>query len=458
MTSHFQTGHHATELFYHLLDLEHNEQQQLLAQIQGQQPGLFHEVSALLNSEAADPFTDLLTFHARQATEDELDFSNQSIDKYQLRHELGRGGIAIVYAARRADETFEQDLAIKFIQPSLSRVLGKRALFEEAQLLARLSHPYIAKIFDGGIHQDSVYIVMEQIEGRTLNQYLQDTHLTPTSKLQLLSKICQAIEHAHQNQVLHADLTPDNILIDREQNPKLLDFNLTQKVSGTPASADHPCIAYSEKYASPEQKAGAFLTQQSDLYSLGKILLWMFPQERSHSDIHLIGRKATEPEAAQRYSSVSELRHDIEHVLAYRPISLKLHAPLYSVQRLIQRRPVPTFLLTLLILAGIFFTSTLISKNRQLAQEKMIAEEMMYEVTSLMFHSKAAETKHLSVNTMLELTRRRILSNPEIPKHIKQKILLAMITPIPEKHNISPGCQFVQGGCQTQSDPEGVTQ
>lgn len=76
-----------------------------------------------------------------------------------------------MYAAYRADQTFEQQLAIKFIQPTLSNILGTRALFDEAQLLARLNHPSIAKVFDGGMHQDSVYIVMERVEGVTLERF-----------------------------------------------------------------------------------------------------------------------------------------------------------------------------------------------------------------------------------------------------------------------------------------------
>ncbi|POF54996.1 serine/threonine protein kinase, partial [Vibrio vulnificus] len=88
---------------------------------------------------------------------------------------------------------------------------------------------------------------------------------------------------------------------------------------------------------------------------------------------------------------------DIENMLACRPISLKQHIPLYTTKRLIQRRPMPTFLLTLLVMTGVMFTSTLINKNRQLEQEKLIAEEMMYEVTSLMFHTKGNEMANLSV-------------------------------------------------------------
>ncbi len=88
----------------------------------------------------------------------------------------------------------------------------------------------------------------------------------------------------------------------------------------------------------------------------------------------------------------------------------------------------------ILVLSGLLFGNTLIQKNIQLQQEKKIAEDIMYEVTRLVFHAKGQNVEQMSVSAMMELTRRRILSNPDIPKHIKQKMLLATMTPVPEKH------------------------
>ncbi|EPF7653129.1 serine/threonine protein kinase [Vibrio vulnificus] len=437
-----QLGTSTTQVFYRLLDLNEEEKQQALQQLEQDAPEVYRALTPLMQPQESEPLTELLGFHAHHATDTSLDLAGQLIDKYQLTHELGRGGMGVVYAAYRADETFEQQLAIKFIQPSLTKVLGKKALFDEAQLLARLNHPCIAKVFDGGVYQDSVYIVMEQVDGVTLDTYLKHHTLDQTAKLTLFLQLCQAVEHAHHNQVLHADLKPENILIDHAQRPKLLDFNLTQKVSDQAKQQGKTgLVAFSEHYASPEQKSGGYLTQQSDLYSLGKILHLLFPHMKKRSDLCFIAEKATQAIAEQRYLSVSELRVDIENMLACRPISLKQHIPLYTTKRLIQRRPMPTFLLTLLVMTGVMFTSTLINKNRQLEQEKLIAEEMMYEVTRLMFHTKGNQLAQMSVSSMLEITRRRILSNPDIPKHIKQKMLLAMITPTPEKQVVEVDCQ-----------------
>lgn len=424
-----------TQIYYHLLDLDDSQKQQYLDELQQSQPELYLQVAHLLASESEEEqLTQLLGFGASLATTKEVDLTGEVISKYRLTHELGRGGMGVVYAALRADETFEQDLAIKFIQANLSNVLGKRALFDEAQLLARLNHPYIAKVFDGGLHGDSVYIVMERVFGQTLDSYLLLTPMEEDDKLLLFKQICQAMEHAHQHQVLHADLKPENILIDRNKRPKLLDFNLTQKVQSSSDDASPVLIAFSEKYASPEQQAGAFLTEQSDVYSLGKILALMFPDQPMWTDIYWVVRRATRTKAKQRYLNVRALRQDIECILERRPIEQKKHWPLYSTLRLVQRRPLPSVLSAILVLSGLLFGNTLIQKNIQLQQEQKIAEDIMYEVTRLVFHAKGQNVEQMSVSAMMELTRRRILSNPDIPKHIKQKMLLAMMTPVPEKH------------------------
>lgn len=434
-----------TEVFYHLMDLSGSDKEVYLKKLKSLQPELFKKVSPLLAvDKESEQFTQLLGFHAHQAMNIELDLTNTLIHKYHITHELGRGGMGIVYAASRADKTFEQDLAIKFIQPSLTHILGKKALFDEAQLLAHLNHPYIAKVFDGGVYEGSVYIVMERVKGQTLCQYLASTHLAPNKKLKLFKDICFAIEHAHQNQILHADLKPENILIDDDASPKILDFNLTQKVSQSNKSNSTLLTAYSKAYASPEQMAGDYLTQQSDIYSLGKILKLLFPKEKPTSDIAHIIEKSIQEEISKRYSTVAEMRLDIENQLACRPISQKAHLPFYTAKKLFCRRPVQCALSCLLLLSGAAFSSMLIYQNQQLAQEKRIAENMMFEVTSLLFHAKGSESAHMSVNSMLELTRRRILSNPNIPKDIKQKMLLAMLTPAPEKQvqvrNCTEGC------------------
>ncbi len=444
-----QTVSSETQIYYHLLDLDDNQKQQYLEALQQNQPGLYLQIAPLLTiGDEEQHLTELISFGASLATPQEAELAGEVVSKYYLTHELGRGGMGVVYAARRADETFEQDLALKFIQTNLNNILGQRALFDEAQLLANLNHPYIAKVFDGGLHGDSVYIVMERVFGKNLDEHLANSSMKFDDKLQLFKQICQAVEHAHQHQVLHADLKPENILIDRNHHPKLIDFNLTQKVQSNHDALASPLVAFSKNYASPEQQSGKLLTEQSDVYSLGKILALMFPERPIWSDIYWVVRRATQTKANQRYPDVRALRQDIKCILERRPIKQKTHWPLYSTLRLVQRRPLSSMLSAILLLSGVLFGHTLVQKNIQLQQEKKVAEDMMYEVTRLIFHTKGQHVEHMSVSSMMELTRRRILSNPDIPRHIKQKMLLAMMTPEPE-------IQLAQAtSCQPECAPE----
>ncbi|MGF1802004.1 serine/threonine protein kinase [Vibrio gigantis] len=417
------------------MDLSDVQRSLYLKRLEQEQPNLYQQVLPLINEVPSEQITSLLGFYAQQATDSELNLTGTLVDKYYISHELGRGGMGIVYSASRADRTFEQDLAVKFIQPALSHILGEHALFQEAQLLAHLNHPCIAKVFDGGVYQESVYIVMERVEGQTLSLYLQSRSFSEKQKLRLFKEICSAIEHAHQKQVLHADLKPENILIDPLGSPKILDFNLTQKVK-QPVFDQNTDVslftAYSKAFASPEQAAGQFLTQQSDIYSLGRILALIFDSSPNF-DIDLIVEKATHHEPYRRYASVGELRQDIVRILECRPISLREKHPVHTLIKLLKRRPVQSALTILLLLSGTTFSTAIFNKNLQLQKEKQVAEEMMYEVTSLLFHAKGSDAAKMSVGTMLELTRRRILSNPDLPKDVKQKMLLAMLTPSPEK-------------------------
>ncbi|MGF1688763.1 serine/threonine protein kinase [Photobacterium japonica] len=423
-----------TQVYYDLLDLDDAAQQARIRDLAHSHPALHQQLLPLL--ENTTPLTQLLGFHINQLVGADFDFSGHNIDKYQLTHELGRGGMGVVYAAHRADETFEQQLAIKFIQPTLIQILGKRALFTEAQLLARLNHPCIAKVFDGGEYQECVYIVMERVAGKTLDRFVHEHAPDRQGKLTLFKRICHAIEHAHQNHILHADIKPENILVDRDCQPKLLDFNLTQTLHRQNDIDAGTLIAFSEQYASPEHQAGRFLTQQSDIFSLGRILAMLFPQ--ATGDILAVIDKATANEPQARYASTTELRQDIEHILLCQPISLKQHLVFYCTKKLIQRRPFPTAMVCLLVLSAMVFSSVLVVQNRRLVEEKMVAENMMFEVTSMMFHARGSDNALLSVSAMLDLSRRRILSNPDLPKSVKQRLLMIMMTPAPDKPNLTP--------------------
>ncbi len=432
-----------TQCFYDYLDLPESEQHQWLESIKQHHTDLYHQLLPLVNSKAKPTFSlsQLLSDHAHTWSNSQQDYANLRIDKYQLTEEIGRGGVGVVYAAHRADDSFDQQLAIKFIQPAMSQVLGSRLLFNEAQLLAKLNHPAIAKVFDGGIYNDQVYIVMERIDGLALNQHLQHYQLNQRQRLQLFSQLCRAIEHAHDHQILHADLKPDNILVTKQHQLKLIDFNLTQKLrEGQSDKLQFEFKAYSIDYASPEQKRGDYLTQQSDVYSLGKVLATMMSTESPNPNLMLVIEQATAEQCVDRYQTVGELRQDIDAILTSHPIKQRSTHPWHVLGCFIRRRPMLSSLSVLLVCLVMMFTYTLIEKNRQLQQEQQITEQMLLQLTTLLHHAQYAQGESVTLEGMLDMTRRSLLSSQDIPPHIKHKLLAALVAPNVPKQKLTLDC------------------
>ncbi|EEX35829.1 serine/threonine protein kinase [Vibrio metschnikovii] len=432
-----------TQCFYDYLDLSESDQNQWLESLQRQNSALYQQLVTLLASKTTSTFSlsQLLTDHAQTWSSSRQDYSNLRIDKYQLTEEIGRGGVGVVYAAHRADDSFEQQLAVKFIQPTMNQVLGSRILFNEAQLLAKLNHPAIAKVFDGGIYNDQVYMVMERIDGLAFNTHLQHYQLNLRQRLQLFSQLCRAIEHAHDHQILHADLKPENILVTEQHQLKLIDFNLTQKLrEGHGDKPQFEFKAYSADYASPEQKRGDYLTQQSDVYSLGKVLASIIPVASLTPTLTLIINQATADHTTERYQTVGELRQDIDALLAHRPIKKQSDQPWHVLSCFIRRRPMLSALSLLLVCLVMMFSYTLIEKNRQLQQEQQITEKILLQLTTLMHHAQYAQGESLTLEGMLDMTRRSLLSSQEIPQHIKQKLLAALVAPNVPKQKLILNC------------------
>ncbi|UUM30673.1 serine/threonine protein kinase [Vibrio japonicus] len=388
-----------TQLYYLLLDLDEQQKQAKLEQIRQSQPELYQEVSALINAESSDNLDQLFHRTLQNSLLQQTDYSHQTVDKYQILHEIGRGGMGVVYAACRADKAFDQKLAIKFLQSDIIGLFSHHALFDEAQLLAKLNHPHIAKVFDGGIHDGDVYIVMEQVEGPNFKEYIEQITLSRSGKLKLFVQICSAVEHAHQNGILHGDLKPENVLINHQhQIVKLIDFNLAPTHS---YSYSYGIFAYSQQFASPEQQAGQAMAYQSDVYSLGQILLWLFPNESALSDLKAIQNHATQAEISQRYHSVEQLKVDIEAIIASKPISLRRHLWFYPQLCLLQRRPINCALLLAIAAIGTGLSTALFTKHNQLEQQKLMTQRLIEEMSQ----SNSPHTVELLTDISLDQNR-----------------------------------------------------
>ncbi len=201
--------------------------------------------------------------------------AGRSIGPYVIVREIGRGGMGTVYLAERADPAFVQRVAIKVLSRGLNTDELLRRFESERRMLARLQHPGIVRLLDGGATEDGLpYFAMEYVEGTPLIEFARTRGLALNARIALLAEVCDAVEYAHRNLVLHRDLKPANILVDGAGRPRLLDFGIAQALDRDPTEGSTRTSErrLTPQYASPEQILGRPLSSASDVYALGVIL------------------------------------------------------------------------------------------------------------------------------------------------------------------------------------------
>ncbi len=212
-----------------------------------------------------------------------------TIGPWVITGELGRGGMGAVYRAIRADREFQIQVAIKVVSPGVNSALVLERFRTERQILARLDHPFIARLLDGGTTAAGLpYFVMEYVDGEPLNRYCDQHRLSVAERLKLFRKVCDAVSYAHQGLVLHRDLKPGNILVTPDGTPKLLDFGIAKLLdpTGTTGTAEPTMTLVrmgTPAYSSPEQIRGQHAGIPADVYSLGVILYELLTGARPYS-------------------------------------------------------------------------------------------------------------------------------------------------------------------------------
>jgi serine/threonine-protein kinase len=226
-----------------------------------------------LSSTAADLAAPIL---AASIMPDADDAAGRTIGPYRLIRKIGEGGMGAVYFAERTDGQFEQQVAIKLHRHGTHGELERERLVAERQILARLGHPGIARLLDGGVTEGDglPYFAMEYVDGEPITVHCRRVSAPLSSRLELFLQICAAVEYAHRNLVVHRDLKPSNILVDRGGRVRLLDFGTAAWLDeGSSATGARPSpAAMTPSYAAPEQWRGDPPTTGSDVFALGVVL------------------------------------------------------------------------------------------------------------------------------------------------------------------------------------------
>ena len=331
------------ELFQAASQLPPDDRASFLEDGCGADHGLRTEIESLLEAEERSlPWIDGHVFEATAGLwASRLDrLEGLRIGPYRLVRELGRGGMGAVYLALRADEQFQQQVAIKLIQRGLDSGEIVDRFRRERQILASLAHPNIARLLDGGVTEEGLpYLVMEYIEGEPIDQYCAHRKLTVAQRLELFLTVCAAVHHAHRSLVVHRDIKPGNVLVTTDGVPKLLDFGIAKLLGSnhvpfhTEVTGAGP-VPLTLDYASPEQVRGQPITTASDVYSLGVLLYELLTGALPHD---LAGRERRDIE--QLICEVEPARPStvVSATLA-EPTGKPLAAPLVKRARRILRR------------------------------------------------------------------------------------------------------------------------
>lgn len=386
-------------LFDAVSDLAQPQRQARLQEL-SDDPELIAEVTALLDRTelSAERFAEPLLKTLAAVAGDEVRVGD-SLGTWTLTAQIGHGGMGTVYRAQRNDGHFEQVAAVKLLRGIPSGEALER-LAQERQILARLSHPNIARLLDGGATPSGQpYLVMEYVEGVPVDDYLRRHRLTLPALLQLVIAIADGVSFAHQRLIVHCDLKPGNILVDAQGRPILLDFGIASLLGEGGAhvvSGDRATRAFTPGYASPEQRAGTGVSTATDVYGLGRLLGdLLVVREASASRqpaptrtdteasndgtnaaipaaLCAIVQRATAEDPAERYGSVSAFADELHRFLDDRPVTAMGSHRGYRLGCHLRRNAVVLSLTTLALLAllGGLLGTTLSLRDARLQRQQ----------------------------------------------------------------------------------------
>lgn len=359
------------DILQQALDLQGGQRESFLEQACRGRDSLRRQVETLLaHEETAQSFAEAPYFPRHEGSR-EGPSRGDEIGPYRLVEQIAQGGMGAVWRGVRVDQEFEQQVAIKVLRRDKESAEILSRFRHERQILARLNHPHIAKLLDGGTTQTGPFFIMEFVEGKPFDRHCREGGLSLAERLALFRTICGAVAHAHRNLVIHRDLKPANILVTAEGAPILLDFGIAKILSpeALPPTQEFPRAARfaSPGYGAPEQLRGGPISVATDVFSLGVLLhvaatgreppthfypipeCWPRPSKGScdapalprdleiPKDLEAVVHKAMSMAPEDRYDNVRELSEDVRRFLSDEPVSARKGSLWYQAAKNLKR-------------------------------------------------------------------------------------------------------------------------
>lgn len=306
---------------------------------------------------------------------------------WRLLERVGTGGMGEVYRAERADGSFEMQVAIKLIQSKRADLA--QLLEQERQTLANLNHPAIARLLDGGLSEDGrPYLVMDWVEGPTLDWWLRIHRPTMNKRLTTFIELCDAVAAAHRQLVVHGDIKPTNLAITRDHKVRLLDFGVARLLG----QDDLPGLptAITPKFSAPEVLEGASASTAFDIYSLGVLLRWITEDQeldrRQRRNLGAIIEQATAQDAALRYPTVNALGADVWRMLEHHPLRARRTGAFERARLWVRRHRLAALLALATALSLVIGMSAVLWQARIAAMERDHAQAEALQANALRDH------------------------------------------------------------------------
>jgi len=377
--------------------------------------------------------------------------SRERIGAYRIVRELGAGGMGTVFLAERSIGDARQRVALKLIR-GFPTTDARVRLARERTLLAGLDHPNIARLLDGGTTEDGQpYLVMDYVDGEPLLEHCARQALAIDARLQLFTRLCRAVQHAHQRLIVHRDIKPGNVLVRADGEPVLLDFGIGKLLDAAPSEATAARV-FTPAYAAPEQRRGEAATTASDVYGLGCVLFELLGGRRNDAtadarvprpsttagepalarslrgELDQIVLKATHELPERRYASADALAADITRYRGGQPIAAIPDTVFYRARKYVLRHRLGAIAALFVVAMSAAFVWRLAVERRHALEQAGRAEATRDFLLSI-FNAAAPENtlgKSFSAREFIELGRRRVESNLPTQPELRAQLLATL--------------------------------